>query len=145
MYPTSSLLFIAYLYLFVIPFIFALSPGTQVSLNSAFCEDGREAYTESNRIDHDQLSIILDILGTPSIDDFYAITSQRSREYIRALPFRKKKNFQTLFPNASPLVSFKFLVVRPCYVAVIGYSGAFVRLIVLFLFFCSMLPRENGH
>jgi len=52
---------------------------------------------------HDQLSIILDILGTPSIDDFYAITSQRSREYIRALPFRKKKNFQTLFPNASPL------------------------------------------
>jgi mitogen-activated protein kinase 1/3 len=52
---------------------------------------------------HDQLSIILDILGTPSIDDFYAITSQRSREYIRALPFRKKKSFQGLFPTASPL------------------------------------------
>jgi len=52
---------------------------------------------------HDQLSIILDILGTPSIDDFYAITSQRSREYIRALPFRKKKNLQTLFPKASSL------------------------------------------
>jgi hypothetical protein len=27
--------------------------------------------------DHHQLSIILDILGTPSIDDFYAISSQR--------------------------------------------------------------------
>jgi mitogen-activated protein kinase 1/3 len=52
---------------------------------------------------HDQLSIILDILGTPSIDDFYAITSQRSREYIRALPFRKKKSFQALFPGANPL------------------------------------------
>ena len=55
-------------------------------------------------LDHHQLSIILDILGTPSLDDFYAITSQRSREYIRALPFRKKKPFTTLFPNANPLV-----------------------------------------
>ena len=54
--------------------------------------------------DHHQLSIILDILGTPSLDDFYAITSQRSREYIRALPFRKKKPFSSLFPNANPLV-----------------------------------------
>src|ERR1700722_7145604 len=54
--------------------------------------------------DHHQLSIILDTLGTPSIDDFYAINSQRSREYIRALPFRKKKNFSVLFPNANPLV-----------------------------------------
>jgi len=54
--------------------------------------------------DHHQLSIILDILGTPSLDDFYAITSQRSREYIRALPFRKKKPFTTLFPSANPLV-----------------------------------------
>ncbi|CDO76781.1 hypothetical protein BN946_scf184978.g10 [Trametes cinnabarina] len=52
---------------------------------------------------HHQLSIILDVLGTPSLDDFYAITSQRSREYIRALPFRKKKPFSTLFPNANPL------------------------------------------
>ncbi|KAJ6611452.1 mitogen activated protein kinase-like protein [Mycena sp. CBHHK59/15] len=51
---------------------------------------------------HHQLSIILDILGTPSIDDFYAISSQRSREYIRALPFRKKKPFSQLFPKANP-------------------------------------------
>ena len=55
-------------------------------------------------VDHHQLSIILDILGTPSLDDFYAITSQRSREYIRALPFRKKKPFSQLFPTANPLV-----------------------------------------
>ncbi|TCD60774.1 MAP kinase Pmk1 [Steccherinum ochraceum] len=52
---------------------------------------------------HHQLSIILDVLGTPSLDDFYAITSQRSREYIRALPFRKKKPFNQLFPEANPL------------------------------------------
>jgi mitogen-activated protein kinase 1/3 len=56
-------------------------------------------------LDHHQLSIILDVLGTPSIDDFYAITSHRSKEYIRALPFRKKKNFAHLFPKANPLVS----------------------------------------
>lgn len=56
-------------------------------------------------IDHHQLSIILDVLGTPSLDDFYAITSPRSREYIRALPFRKKKPFSSLFANANPLVS----------------------------------------
>ncbi|KAG6876741.1 Mitogen-activated protein kinase 2 [Termitomyces sp. T32_za158] len=54
---------------------------------------------------HHQLSLILDILGTPSIDDFYAISSHRSKEYIRALPFRKKKNFGQLFPKANPLVS----------------------------------------
>lgn len=59
--------------------------------------------------DHHQLSIILDVLGTPSLDDFYAITSPRSREYIRALPFRKKKPFNLLFPNANPLVSMMML------------------------------------
>ncbi|KAF8956253.1 kinase-like domain-containing protein [Flammula alnicola] len=52
---------------------------------------------------HHQLSLILETLGTPSIDDFYAINSQRSREYIRALPFRRKKNFSQMFPNANPL------------------------------------------
>ncbi|TFK46764.1 Pkinase-domain-containing protein [Heliocybe sulcata] len=52
---------------------------------------------------HHQLSLILDILGTPSLDDFYAITSPRSREYIRALPFRKKKPFSALFPGKNPL------------------------------------------
>ena len=52
---------------------------------------------------HHQLSLILDILGTPSLDDFYAISSPRSREYIRVMPFRKRKAFSTLFPNANPL------------------------------------------
>ena len=54
---------------------------------------------------HHQLSLILDVLGTPSLDEFYAITTRRSRDYIRALPFRKKKPFQTIFPNASPLAT----------------------------------------
>lgn len=50
---------------------------------------------------HDQLNRILNTLGTPSLYDFYAISSRRSREYIRSLPFRKRRPFQELFPNAS--------------------------------------------
>lgn len=51
---------------------------------------------------HHQLTLILDVLGTPTLDEFYAITTRRSRDYIRALPFRKKKPFSQLFPNANP-------------------------------------------
>lgn len=50
---------------------------------------------------HHQLTLILDVLGTPTLDEFYAISSRRSRDYLRALPFRKKRDFATLFPNAS--------------------------------------------
>jgi len=50
---------------------------------------------------HSQLTLILGVLGTPTLDEFYAISSKRSRDYIRALPFTKKKPFATLFPNAS--------------------------------------------
>ncbi|KAJ2925247.1 hypothetical protein H1R20_g11807, partial [Candolleomyces eurysporus] len=52
---------------------------------------------------HHQLTLILDVLGTPTLDEFYAITTRRSRDYIRALPFRKRKPFSQLFPNANPL------------------------------------------
>ncbi|KAK0538834.1 mitogen activated protein kinase [Tilletia horrida] len=51
---------------------------------------------------HHQLSLILDLLGTPTLDEFYNINSRRSREYIRALPFRKRKDFTAVFPKASP-------------------------------------------
>src|SRR5580698_2187945 len=54
---------------------------------------------------HHQLSLILDVLGTPTLDEFYAITTRRSRDYIRALTFRKKKPFQTIFPNANALAA----------------------------------------
>ena len=52
---------------------------------------------------HHQLTLILDVLGTPTLDEFYAITTRRSRDYIRALPFRKRRPFSQLFPNAGPL------------------------------------------
>ncbi|THH26588.1 hypothetical protein EUX98_g7600 [Antrodiella citrinella] len=48
-----------------------------------------------------QLDLILDIIGTPTLEEFYGITSRRSRDYIRALPIRKKRPFSTLFPKAS--------------------------------------------
>ncbi|KAJ6597316.1 CMGC/MAPK protein kinase [Mycena sp. CBHHK59/15] len=48
-----------------------------------------------------QLGLILDVIGTPSLDDFFQITSRRSRDYIRALPIRKRRPFATLFPHAS--------------------------------------------
>jgi len=49
-----------------------------------------------------QLDLILDVLGTPPLDEFYAITSRRSRDYIRALPIRKRRPFNALFPTATP-------------------------------------------
>jgi hypothetical protein len=52
---------------------------------------------------HDQLSRVLDVLGTPTIEEFYAITSRRSKEYVREMPFRKKRSFESLYPNANPL------------------------------------------
>lgn len=52
---------------------------------------------------HHQLALILDVLGTPTIDEFYSITSKRSREYIRSMPLRRSKSFSTLYPNANPL------------------------------------------
>jgi hypothetical protein len=73
-------------------------------------------------LDHHQLSLILDILGTPSLDDFYAISSERSREYIRALPFRKKKNFNQLFPKANPLVSIQAVLTSSRFLISL-YSG----------------------
>ncbi|KAF7966228.1 hypothetical protein HWV62_39463 [Athelia sp. TMB] len=51
---------------------------------------------------HSQLELILDVIGTPSLEEFYAITSRRSRDYIRALPIRKRRPFAALFPKASP-------------------------------------------
>lgn len=52
---------------------------------------------------HHQLTLILDVLGTPTLDEFYAISTRRSRDYIRALPFRKKRSFAQIFPKASSL------------------------------------------
>ena len=46
-------------------------------------------------------SVLIGNVGTPSFDEFIAITSRRSREYIRSLPIRKGKSFAELVPTAS--------------------------------------------
>ncbi|ORY35019.1 mitogen-activated protein kinase [Naematelia encephala] len=51
---------------------------------------------------HDQLGLILEVLGTPNMDDFNEITSEKSREYIRTLPLTRRRDFAILCPKASP-------------------------------------------
>ncbi|KAJ7778274.1 mitogen-activated protein kinase [Mycena metata] len=51
---------------------------------------------------HHQLTLILDVLGTPTLDEFYAITTRRSRDYIRALPFRKRRPIRAAVPQRQP-------------------------------------------
>ena len=48
-----------------------------------------------------QLELVLNVIGTPTLEEFHAITARRSREYLRSMPIRKKQNFRTLFPLAS--------------------------------------------
>lgn len=52
---------------------------------------------------HNQLSLIIDVLGTPSMDDYNSIKSHRAKEYIKMLPFRQGIQFQDMIPNANPL------------------------------------------
>ena len=54
-------------------------------------------------LDHHQLTLILDVLGTPTMEDYYGIKSRRAREYIRSLPFKKKIPFRALFPKSNDL------------------------------------------
>ncbi|KAG9290789.1 hypothetical protein G9A89_011752 [Geosiphon pyriformis] len=51
----------------------------------------------------DQLNQILQTLGTPNDETLTRIGSPRAQEYIRNLPYMRKKPFQELFPNANPL------------------------------------------
>ena len=49
------------------------------------------------------MTLILDVLGTPTMEDYYGIKSRRAREYIRSLPFKKKIPFKALFPKSNDL------------------------------------------
>ncbi|ODV64099.1 mitogen-activated protein kinase [Ascoidea rubescens DSM 1968] len=52
---------------------------------------------------HNQLFLIIEILGTPSREDIAQINSRRAREYINSLPFKSRIPFQQQFPNTNPL------------------------------------------
>lgn len=58
--------------------------------------------TNMDPTDHHQLTLILDVLGTPTMEDYYGIKSRRAREYIRSLPFKKRIPFSAMFPKTSP-------------------------------------------
>lgn len=49
-------------------------------------DDADQSFQFSHIFSHNQLALILDVLGTPTIDEFHAITSKRSKDYIRSLP-----------------------------------------------------------
>lgn len=51
---------------------------------------------------HNQLSLIIDILGTPKMDDFNSIKSKRAKDYIKMIPFKRKIHFYELIPNINP-------------------------------------------
>lgn len=50
---------------------------------------------------HNQLWLIIEVLGTPNMEDYYNIKLKRAREYIRSLPFVKKVPFANLFNSES--------------------------------------------
>lgn len=55
---------------------------------------------------HNQLWLIMEVLGTPNSEDYYNIKLKRAREYIRLLPFCKKVLLTELFglvPNVNPM------------------------------------------
>lgn len=52
---------------------------------------------------HNQLTLILEILGTPTMEDYYNVKSRRARDYLRSLPFTRRRPFTEMFPNANPL------------------------------------------
>ncbi|XP_020387162.1 mitogen-activated protein kinase 13-like [Rhincodon typus] len=51
----------------------------------------------------DQLAQIMKVTGTPGTDFIQKLDSIEARHYIRSLPYIKKKDFASLFPNVSPL------------------------------------------
>ncbi|KAJ7781811.1 hypothetical protein DFH07DRAFT_728671, partial [Mycena maculata] len=50
-----------------------------------------------------QQILIPNVLGTPTLVECYAITTSRSRNYIRVLPFRKCQPYVQWFLNADLL------------------------------------------
>jgi len=50
-----------------------------------------------------QIELIFDIIGTPTDEEINNIPREKSRKFVKCLPKRKGKPFETLFPKASPL------------------------------------------
>jgi mitogen-activated protein kinase 1/3 len=50
-----------------------------------------------------QLTLIFDVLGTPTVEDTEWISSELTRAEIRSLPFKSKIQWKNIFPRASDL------------------------------------------
>jgi serine/threonine protein kinase len=50
-----------------------------------------------------QLELIIDVFGNPSEEEISAIPKEKSRKFLRSLPKKQAKSFETLFPQANPL------------------------------------------
>lgn len=42
------------------------------------------------------------MIGTPSDEEVNAIPREKSRKFVKSLPKRKAKNWESVFPKASP-------------------------------------------
>lgn len=51
---------------------------------------------------HHQITLILDVLGTPSVETLRPFCAPRSMNYLQALPLRAPKSWATLLPDAGP-------------------------------------------
>jgi len=50
----------------------------------------------------DQLNLILEVVGSPSVEQVAWISNERAKSYVAALPRQAGRNFQEVFPQASP-------------------------------------------
>ncbi|KAJ7780489.1 mitogen-activated protein kinase-2, partial [Mycena olivaceomarginata] len=60
---------------------------------------GRPQFTGKDYLN--QLNLILNVLGTPTLDELYAITTNLSLKYMGTLIMREGMPFGNLFPHAS--------------------------------------------
>lgn len=79
------------------------SPYSRARIVSDIFLTARPPSVLTKHPDHHQLTLILDVLGTPTMEDYYGIKSRRAREYIRSLPFKKKTSMKVMFPKTSDL------------------------------------------
>jgi len=67
----------------------------------AECLGGKPIFRGRDYVD--QLSQILNCLGTPTEDALRRVGSPRAQDYIRSLPIKPRVPFQQLYPHANPL------------------------------------------
>ncbi|KAG8830317.1 Mitogen-activated protein kinase [Serendipita sp. 399] len=67
----------------------------------AECLGGKPIFRGRDYVD--QLSQILNCLGTPKEDALRRVGSPRAQDYIRSLPIKPRIPFQQLYPSANPL------------------------------------------